>query len=233
MKLLRWLPYRRVEVLLFLLLILGCLGLSALMKSMFGAMETQFFTLIILEIILPVGAGLISAQLLAGDPLLDILLSAFRPGWQALVERLLFTGGIVALLASTILATANAWAVPLPKEGSALLYIWLSPTMFYLGLGSTVSLIRGKISEGMMAVLGVMGTSLLVMAQIPRWCAGLDPTQPCILWLASPFMTLGNAGDAYWPINRIFWLLCGVILLAATLRLAQREEPLLHEVTSE
>lgn len=46
-------------------------------------------------------------------------------------------------------------------------------------------------------------------------------------------MTLGNAADAFWPLNRLTWLGAGLALLATSLILAQREEPLLHEVLTE
>jgi len=233
MVLLRWLPVRRVELLLILLLVLGCFGLAAFLREEFAHEAAQVLMMIVLEILLPLGMGLVSAGVLAGDPALDIVLSAFRPGWRALVERLLFVGGVGALFGTAATVLMVQWNLALPVEGSGRLYIWLSPMAFYMGLGSAVSLVRGKMLDGALAVLGTMGGSLMILAQIPLLCAGAAPGAPCAWWLASPMMTLGNPGEAYWPLNRIFWLFLGVGLLALSLRLARREEPLLHEVSSE
>ena len=233
MLLLRRLPSRRVELLISLLLLLGCLALAGFLRDPYVNDAATLLILIILEVILPIGIGLLSAGLLAGDPALDLLLSAHRPAWQVLLERLLFLGAIGALFGSAALVAAERWALPLPKEGSARLYIWLSPVVFYMGLSSAVSLLRGRMQDGVLAVLGSMGVSVMLMSQIPRLCEGNLPGMPCIGWLASPMMTLGNPGDAYWPLNRLLWLGLGLALLALSLRLAQREEALLHEVSNE
>jgi hypothetical protein len=233
MRLLRRLPTRRVEMLASLLLVLSCLILAGFLNDQFAREASLLLILITLEIILPLAMGLLSAGLLAGDPALDLLLSAHRPAWQTLLERLLFIGGVGALLASVALVLAAGWDLPLPKNGPAQIYIWLSPMGFYMGLSSVAALLRGKMLDGVLAVLGVMGVSLMMVTQIPRLCAGNAPGTPCIGWLASPMMTLGNPTDAYWPINRLLWLLLGVALLSLSLRLVRREEAILHEVSRE
>ena len=233
MKLLRRIPSRRAELLSTLLLVLAFFGLSAFLQDQFAHEAAQLLIMIVLEIILPLGMGLMAAGLLAGDPALDILLSAYRPAWQALLERLLIILAIGVLFSTAAVVLAAHWDIPLPRQGSAQMYIWLSPMLFYMGLGSAVSLVRGKMLDGGMAALVVMGGSLMLMAQIPRLCASAEPDAPCIWWLASPMMTLANPTDIYWPLNRLFWLFLGAGLLALSLRLARREEPLLHEVSSE
>lgn len=233
MRLLRRLPFRRVELLISLLLLLGCLALAAFVRDPFAIQAAALLILILMEVILPLAVGLLSAGLLAGDPALDILLSAHRPAWQVLLERLLFLGAVGVLFGSAALVAAQHWALPLPQEGSARLYIWLSPMLFYMGLASAVSLLRGRMQDGVLAVLGSMGASVMLISQIPRLCEGNPPGSPCIGWLASPMMTLGSPGDAYWPVNRLLWLGLGLVLLALSLRLTQREEALLHEVSNE
>lgn len=237
MRLLRRLPSRRVELLISLLLLSGCLALAGFLRDPFAIEAAVLLILIILEVILPLAVGLLSAGLLAGDPALDILLSAHRPAWQVLLERLLFVGAIGALFGSAVWIAAERWALPLPQAGSARLYIWLSPMLFYMGLASAVSLLRGKMQDGVLAILGSMGVSVILLSQIPRLCAanppGASDGSPCIGWLASPMMTLGASGDAYWRVNRLLWLGLGLALLALSLRLAQREEPLLHEASNE
>ena len=233
MRLLRWLPARRVELLVSLLLALGCFGLTGFLHEQSADEAALLLILVTLEIILPLAMGLLSAGLLAGDPALDLLLSAHRPAWQTLLVRLLFIGGVGVLLSSIALALVAYWDLALPKNGSAQIYIWLSPMVFYMGLSSAMALLRGRMMDGTLAALGVMGVSLMTVTQIPQLCAGNASGEPCIGWLTSPMMTLGNPADAYWPINRLFWLLIGVALLGLSLRLARREESLLHEMSKE
>jgi len=233
MRLLRWLPARRVELLVSLLLILGCFGLTSFLHGQFANDDALLLILITLEIILPLAMGVLSAGLLAGDPALDILLTAHRPAWQTLLDRLLFIGCLGVLLSCITLALAAYWDLPLPKVGSEPIFIWLSPMIFYMGLSSAVALLRGRMLDGAVAALGIMGISVMMLMQIPRLCTGNAPGDPCIGWLASPMMTLGNPGDAYWPLNRLIWLFIGFALLGLSLKLARREEPLLHEISEE
>jgi hypothetical protein len=233
MRIFTRLPTRRFELLVTLLLTLACIGLAGYVGAEMDERGAALIIIVTLEIILPVGMGLLAAGLLAGDPALDILLSAHRPARQVLVERLLLIAGAAVLFAWVALSLAAHWRLPLPREGSAQLYFWLSPLVFNLGLGSAVSLLRGKMLDGALAVLAVMGISLMLLPQIPRLCAANPPGVPCIGWLASPLMTLGSPGDAYWPLNRLVWLFLGIGLLALSQRLACREEPLLHEAAAE
>jgi hypothetical protein len=227
------LPARRVELLVTLLLLIAIFGLVGFLHHQFANDTAFFLVLIVLEIFLPIAMGFQAAILLAEDPALDILLSAYRPAWLALWERLLLTGAIGALFGSAALLLANHWGLTIPKEGSAQVYIWLSPMVFYMGLASTVALLRGRMLDAILSVLGVMGVSLMLLPSIPLLCKGNAPGTPCIGWLASPIMTLGSATDAYWPVNRLLWLILGAALLALSLKLARREEPLLHKVTLE
>jgi hypothetical protein len=238
MRLLRWLPFRRVELLVTLILLLAALGLSAYVRSEMDPQGAAFIVVIILELILPVGMGLLASGLLAGDPALDIVLSAHRPAWQVLAERLVFIAGVAGLFAWAASALAAYEGLLLPKEGAARGYIWLSPLVFNLGLGSAVSLLRGKMLDGALAVLGGMGASLMLLPLISRQCAARQcaahaPQAPCMYWLSSPMMTLANPGDLYWPLNRLLWLCVGLGLLALSLRLTQRKERLLHEAAPE
>lgn len=233
MQIFKWLPIRRFELLVTLLLSLAGIVLAGYVQAELDARGAALIIVVTLEIILPVGMGLLAAGLLAGDPALDILLSAHRPAWQALVERLLFIAGVALTVAWSALSLAAYWHLPLPKDGSAQLYIWLSPLIFNLGLSSAISLLRGKMLDGVLAVLGAMCASLMLLTQIPRLCASNSPGEPCIWWLASPVMTLGSPDDVYWPLNRLVWLFVGLSLLALSRSLAQREEPLLHEVAAE
>jgi len=233
MRLLRRLPARRAELLGSLLLVLGSFGLAAFLHDQSADDAALLLMLVTLEILVPLAMGLLSAGLLAGDPALDLLLSAHRPAWQTLLERLLFVGGVGVLLSCLALGLAAYWDLSLPEDGSAQLYIWLSPMLFYMGLSSAVALLRGRMLDGALVSLGVMGVSLMLVNQIPRLCASATPGDHCLGWLASPMMTLGSPAGVYWPLNRLFWLFVGAALLGLSLRLAGREEPLLREVSTE
>jgi hypothetical protein len=78
-----------------------------------------------------------------------------------------------------------------------------------------------------------MGLSLPALLLIPQLCADLPQDAQCMWWLASPIMTLGNAGNPPWPLNRLVYLGAGIGLLAFSFSLAQREEPLLPQGLSD
>jgi hypothetical protein len=231
MLLIKRLPNRRVELLFQLLLVSGFFGLAGFLKSQWAGELAYWMALLTLELLLPVGTGLVAAGLLAGDPALDILLSAHRPAWLVLVERLLIVGSIGFLSGSVALLLAQRWELMIPRTGTDQLFIWLSPMVFCMGLSSTVALLRGRMLDGILVTFGAMGVSLIALPQIPRLCAGSAQGANCIWWLASPLMTMGNPQAALWPLNRLIWLGLGAVLFALSLKLAQREEPLLHEVT--
>jgi hypothetical protein len=231
----RCLPTRRTELLIGLLLNIGCLGLVTYLhhQNRFSPDSPRLLVMVTLEIILPLTAGLWAAGLLAGDPMLDILVSAHRPAWRTLLERLLVVGLLGALIGSTTLVLTAYWNLRLPKHGSAQIFIWLSPMAFSMGLASVVALLRGRMLDGALAALSVMGISVMMLNQIPRLCAGTGSGEPCLAWLLSPIMTLGNPDDAYWPLNRLLWLFVGGILLRLSLGLTHREETLLSAMAQE
>jgi hypothetical protein len=231
--LIRRLPNRRVELFFSLLLVSVFFGLAGLMRSQHVDDLAYWLGLLTLELILPVVTGLVAAGLLAGDPALDILLSTHRPAWQVLLERLLIIGGIGVLSGSTVLLLAQRWELVMPSAGTDRIFIWLSPMVFCMGLSSTGALLRGRMLDGILVTLGTMGLSLIALPQIPRLCAGAAQAAECTWWLVSPLMTMGNPQAALWPLNRLIWFGLGAFLLAISLKLAQREEPLLQEVKNE
>jgi hypothetical protein len=231
MLLIKRLPNRRVELLFQLLLVSGFIGLAGFLKSQWAGELAYWMAMLTLELLMPVGSGLVAAGLLAGDPALDILLSAHRPAWLVLVERLLIIGSIGFLSGSVALLLAQRWELMIPRSGTDQVFIWLSPMVFCMGLSSTVALLRGRMLDGVLVTFGAMGVSLIALPQIPNLCALSAQGADCLWWLASPLMTMGNPQAALWPLNRLIWLGLGAVLLALSLKLAQREEPLLHEVT--
>jgi len=225
MALLKRLPSRRLELVFCLGAVLVFFSLIWLTRQM-GDLN-YWLGLITLEALLPLATGVVAAGLLAEDPALEILLTAHRPAWQVLVERLVILSVLGGLLGVSMTLVAGRWGVVLPKDGVDRIFIWLSPMIFCLGLSSVAALLRGRMLDGVMAVSIAFGASLLSPLQIQRLCAGRLEGTACAGWLACPTLTLANPLEPYWPLNRLLWLGLGFGLLAASLFLARREEPLL------
>jgi len=225
MRLLRRFPARRAELLGCLFVLLGMLaGVGALRQQMD---LTSLLALFTLELLLPLGLGLMAAGCLAGDPILEILLTAHRPAWQVLVERLAFLLALGGLLGWMALRLMERWQVPLPIRAEDRLFIWLSPLIFCLGLGSAIALLRGRMLDGGLMVITLMGGSLIAVPLTTRGCAGIPSDAICGWWLLNPLATLGGGLGLVWSFNRLLWLGIGAGLLVLSIFLARREEALL------
>jgi hypothetical protein len=211
--------------------VLGFFSLAWLSRQM-GDLS-YWLGLIALEALLPLATGVVAAGLLAEDPALEILLTTHRPAWQVMIERLVILAalggllGVLMTLAASRCGRVLPGGIAFPKDGVDRIFIWLSPMVFCLGLASAAALLRGRMLDGVMAVSIAFGASLLSPLQIQRLCAGRPEGTACAGWLACPTLTLANPLEPYWPLNRLLWLGLGFGLLAASLVLAQREEPLL------
>ena len=226
MGLLRRFPARRAELLGCLLVLLGMLaGVGALRMQMDLASLLALFTL---ELLLPLGMGLMAAGCLAGDPILEILLTAHRPAWQVLVERLAFLLALGGFIGWMALRLFERWQLPLPIRAEDRLFIWLSPLLFCQGLASAVALLRGRTLDGTVSVIALMGGALVTVSFVTHGCATTPPGGFCIWWLVNPLATLGGGLGHVWSFNRLLWLSLGVGLLVLSIYLARREEALLH-----
>jgi hypothetical protein len=219
------LPSRRLELVFCLGTVLGFFSLAWLTRQM-GDLN-YWLGLITLEALLPLAVGVVAAGLLAEDPALEILLTAHRPAWQVMIERLVILAALGGLLGVSLTLAASKWGIAFPKDGVDRIFIWLSPMVFCLGLASAAALLRGRMLDGALAISIAIGASLLSPLQIQRLCAGRPEGTACAGWLPCPTLTLANPLEPYWPLNRLLWLGLGVGLLLASLFLAQREEPLL------
>lgn len=199
-------------------------GVGALRQQMDIASLLALFTL---ELLLPLGFGLMAAGCLAGDPILEILLTAHRPAWQVLVERLTFLLALGGLLGWMALRLIQLWKVPLPIPSEDRFFIWLSPLFVCLGLGSAIALLRGRMLDGGLVVIALMGGSLIAVPLTIRGCAGITSDAICGWWLLNPLATLGGGLGMVWSFNRLLWLGIGAILMVFSLSLARREEALL------
>jgi hypothetical protein len=217
------LPGRRLE-----------LGLSVGVPLLFGLFAWFFrnagsggFMVFTLEIVLPLLSAIAVAGLLAGDPGLDLLLSAPRKAWITLLGRILRVSLLSALTALALVSLAAAGKIPLPVQGTDTIFIWLPPLVFLSGVSTWGALFRGRYSGGAVAavgfaLLGYYGSALL--GEFFR-VVEADPTRYSPLVL--PFLTVSNPHHPGWPVNRLLWTGIGLLLLAAALRLADREEVLL------
>ncbi len=226
MGLLRRFPARRAELLGCLLILLGMLaGVGALRMQMDLASLLALFTL---ELLLPLGMGLMAAGSLADDPILEILLTPHRPAWQVLVERLAFLFAVGGLMGWMALRLFERWQLPLPIRAEDRVFIWLSPLLFCLGFASAAALLRGRTLDGTVLVITWMGGALVTVPFVTQGCAATPPGELCVWWLVNPLATLGGGLGHVWPFNRLLWLSLGMGLLVLSIYLARREEALLH-----
>jgi hypothetical protein len=88
-----------------------------------------------------------------------------------------------------------------------------------------MALLRGRMLDGLVAVLVVWGVSILTLPLLNQFCLGND-TQRCSVALAHPTITVFRPRDPYWLFNRMIWFCAGLLLLTAGLWLARRDETL-------
>jgi hypothetical protein len=183
--------------------------------------------LLMLELLLPLCVGAVAAGLLAGDPTLDLLLSAPQPLWRTLARRLAVVLGWGAVLGLIVQGGIDMWELPLAVQGLSKVLIWATPMLFLTGVATAGALVRGQVTDGLIAILAMLGWALFIMPYIRRVCAQA-PSEQCAAALVTPAMTLMRPLDRYWPLNRLIWLIAGLLLLAAGLALTSREERLVQ-----
>jgi len=181
--------------------------------------NVRFMLLLYGEVLLPPLLGWIAAGLLLSDPCRELLLTAPRPVWRVVLERL------VLLAASAFLS----W-------GILLLVTWFlaDRTMagpveqIFLG-GAATSLAFASV--GLWAALrsrNTLGGGLVVAA---LWAAGLIFRQALLGHplgqIVHPFLTLEASESPIWSVNCLILCLTAIMLTVLALRLTRDEEPLL------
>jgi hypothetical protein len=224
-ELLKHLPGRRLELGLTVLLAAGSLALTGLARD--DPRTSAQLLLTTLELILPLALGIVAAGLLADDPALDLLLSAPQPAPRTLAQRLSIVLGCGLALSLTASWLADRWQIPLPILGVKQLLIWASPTLFLAGVAVAGSLLRGRMLDGLTAVLGAWGATLFSIPVVTQVCAQA-PGEHCAAALLSPAMTHIWPLDPNWLLNRLIWSGLGLLLLGAGLLLAGDEERLVE-----
>jgi hypothetical protein len=224
---LKHLPGRRLELGLTTLLLAGLAVIIG--RNRDGG---PGLTLLTLELLLPLGAAIVAAGLLAEDPALDLLLSVPQPAPRTLVHRVGTILAWSALLGLSLQGWAWGWAIPLPIHGALQVLIWLTPTVLYTGLATAGALLRGRMLDGVAAAFGVWAASVFTLPALRDACS-TAPATGCLAALASPALTQLLPGDPYWLLNRALWLGLGSLLLSGGLWLAHNEERLLTAVGTE
>jgi hypothetical protein len=215
---------RHVELLVVALLTLGAIGLLWLIRYQAEAVR---FTVIVLEIVLPAAGGLAAAGLLAEDPALEILLTTPRPSRHTLMERVAIALIVCVFLAAAVNVLALNWGIPLVQARIHQPLMWISPLVFFVGISSAASLLRGRILDGSLAVLAVCGFFLFVTRFILLPCREYQSTA-CPFALFTPFLTSSQPQTPNWLANRLLWLCLGFLLFLISQRLSAREERLIQ-----
>ena len=148
--LIRRLTFRRLEMSFGSVVIIG---LTGLMWQKGASEEGIWIAIFILEFMLPITAGMITSGLLAGDPVIELLMSASRSAARILLERLTTVVGLGSLLAGLVMFVAKLRLISLPQPGIEGLFTWLSPMLFFAGVGTTGALLRGRMVDGVIAVI--------------------------------------------------------------------------------
>jgi hypothetical protein len=197
--------------------------------------EAPMIVLINLEVLLPTGIGIVSAGLLAGDPVRELLLTSRRPARHMLVERIILLWVPGSFLALLVVFLATRWEIALPQQGFELLFIWLPPLAFFSSIANIFSLARGRAMDGVIACLLLAAAGLIGQPVLIALC-GLVSNQPsgiCPFTLINPFLTVFSPFDPIWPTNRLVVLLLGGIGLLLCMRLAGNEERLVSAIDIE
>lgn len=216
-------PHRRTEILIALLVTLGLMGLLWVTRE--GDYGPPI-SIAAIEYLVPLLIGIISAGLLADDPTLELLLTAPRPTHLILAERIFIMLVLGALLCIVLQVLANTWGVFLPYYGIDQAFIWISPLVFFCGVSSAASLIRGRMLDGVIVCLIVTGMALLSNPLIVMSCQQSSLKGGCWMAIFNPLVTSILPYDPYWPINRTLWLVLGALLIGASLLLARQGERL-------
>lgn len=184
--------------------------------------NNSFSALRILEMVLPIFAGMHAAFLFSpeDEPPLELLAAAPRSLAWLLWERLLvflslyLAVGLVGTVAQAILTRTAVFS---------LLWRWLPPFMWLIGLGVFLTLLTRQ---------GVLSTLLVMLTWGGFAIGGAIMIYGCRLLLPLDIFLPPDAAlvtTGMYTYNRVWVLLSGVLLLVAGTRLSQDESRLLGE----
>ena len=170
-----------------------------------------------LEAGLPFAAGLAAANIVTDDPAVDLQLS-LKTGYLTTVFRRL--GALVGLCAALAVLWTSAmfvlglWEPWVPEPYGRGQLVWLSPLLFFVGLGAVLALLlRGRSAAG--AALGGCWISFMFCDDQLLSLAWFEPFYP--------FATLQKPGADFWLENRLTLVLTAAALLLVFAALLRRE----------
>jgi hypothetical protein len=134
----------------------GLWALFALMLLLFANDSARQFDVAVayLGMILPLGAGILSASAIVDDPALELQFAAPRPAWRLLLERValvLAITGIAAMAFQILSAVAGVSLAGLGGLGRRQL-AWLIPCAALCGLSSASTLVMRHSTGGALFV---------------------------------------------------------------------------------
>jgi hypothetical protein len=184
--------------------------------------------LFLIEFGLPPVAGIVAANMVSGNPAVELHLALRRSYAGVVWLRLLLFAVWVALacvVVSVLVRATGYWIAPQPAPLNQL--SWAAPALWFIGAGAMLSLLlRSRIASG--AILGMLWLGELVFR---TWFLQNTMLQKAYLFLTLETLPSGSAPDApYWVANRLTLLALSVVFLVAVVLLLRRNEALLgHE----
>lgn len=177
----------------------------------------------VLEMGMPLAAGVVAASLVGRDVAVELQVSVFREYRTTLLRRLAITFAWTAVIAggTTVALTVTGWwdRWPLAPEPALGQLTWLAPTLWLGGLGFLLgALLRSPAAAG-----GLVATVWLVQQLMADTMRGWVGSRLVFL-----FATTRGSGED-WLANRLVLLASGVALLVAgwlVLARAELEEDL-------
>jgi hypothetical protein len=176
----------------------------------------------LLEVALPLAAGMVAANLVGRDPAIELQLTLPTPYRSTILRRLVVTVGWVAAVALTTAAfmVASGWWHRWPETHPALAgqLAWLAPTLCLCGLGLLAGALSGSpaVASIVVATLWVFEYAAAGPLQEQRWSR--------LLYL---FATTRSTVDRDWTANRLTLVAAGVAMTAAGWLLLRRPSRLL------
>jgi hypothetical protein len=180
----------------------------------------------LLELALPLAAGVGAASLVGRDPAVELQLTFPTAYRTTILRRLAVSAGWVALIALTaaVAMVASGWwdrwpAAHTPVAGQL---TWLAPTVCLAGLGLLVGALSGSPATATTAVVALWFFDLAAVGllQQHRWSR--------LLYL---FATTRGTVDGDWTANRLTLLAAGAAMTAAGWLLLRRPSRLLTKET--
>lgn len=215
MRLVGWLPT--------VLCALGVLLLWLLNATIWREGKPLISTVRVVEVIVPLAAGLQAAFLLSpeDEPCLELLLVCPRPIRWALLERI----WVMAALMGSI---ALPGSLMQPRYVVLALVRWVSPTAWLCGIAVFTALLTRQGTFGALLVTLLWGGTLFGGdALLARWPH---------LWPLHAYLQPGDVPSTVYALNRGLLIAVGALLTASAAHLAGDEERMLgiraqHPVT--